>query len=227
MSTVVLCGSLGSTAAMWDAQLPAFAGESVIRVELPGHGAEPLAELDGISSLAERALATTGDRVTLVGLSLGGAVAMHVAAHHPERVEQLVLACTSPRFADTVHWHERAAIVRRDGLEQMVDAVVARWFTPGFAGVDRYRAMFLSVDPEGYARCCEVLATWDGHADLGRIEVPTLVIAGSEDPTSPPAHAERIAELIPTARAVVIDAAAHLANVERPDAFNELLQEVL
>lgn len=211
---------------MWDAQLPALEHHAVIRVELPGHGAEPLAELAGIGSLAERALASVGDRCTFVGLSLGGAVAMHVAAHHPARVERLVLACTSPRFGDPTLWLERAATVRRDGLESIVDAVLGRWFTPAFADAERYRRMFLSVDPEGYARCCEALAGWDGHADLGRIDAPTLVIAGAEDPTSPPEHAAAIAARVPGARLHVIDRAAHLANVEQADAFNDLLREV-
>lgn len=227
MSPVVLCGSLGSTAAMWDAQQPVLAGKDVIRFELPGHGAAPVTRLDGIDTLAEQAITSAGGRFTLVGLSLGGAVAMRVAAKHSARVERLVLACTSPRFGEPSHWHERAATVRRNGLGTIVDAVLARWFTPAFDDAERYRAMFLSVHPEGYARCCDVIAGWDGRADLARIEAPTLVVAGAGDPTSPPAHAQEIADLIPNARTVVIDDAAHLANVERPDVFNELLREVL
>src|SRR5205085_3316317 len=118
-------------------------------------------------------------------------------------------------------------LVRREGLSAIVDAVMARWFAPEFPGLAAYREMFLSVDGEGYARCCEVLAGWDGSADLERVSCPTLVVAGTDDPTSPPAHAEAIASRVRGARVVVIDDARHLANVERPDSFNSLLEEVL
>jgi 3-oxoadipate enol-lactonase/4-carboxymuconolactone decarboxylase len=87
--------------------------------------------------------------------------------------------------------------------------------------------MFLSVDAEGYARCCEGLADWEASADLSRITAPTLVVAGSVDPTAPPEEARAIAEGIRGARLEVIDHAAHLPNVERADEFNRLLEEHL
>jgi pimeloyl-ACP methyl ester carboxylesterase len=87
--------------------------------------------------------------------------------------------------------------------------------------------MFLSVEPEGYARCCEALAGWDGREALSRIGAPTLVIAGRDDPTSPPPHGQEIASLVRGAHLEVIDDARHLANVERPEAFNRLLKEHL
>jgi 3-oxoadipate enol-lactonase len=225
--TVVLCGSLGTTAAMWEPQAPVLAGRDVERIELPGHGAAPLRELAGIDDLADQATAAVDGPFVLVGLSLGGAVAMRVAAKNPDRVERLVLACTSPRFGEAEQWRERAALVRHEGLSAIVDAVMARWFRPEFGDLATYREMFLSVDAEGYARCCDVLAGWNGSEDLERVSCPTLVIAGADDPTSPPAHAEAIASRVKGARLEVIDAARHLANVERPEPFNSLLEEVL
>jgi 3-oxoadipate enol-lactonase len=223
--TVVLCGSLGSTAAMWDTQRRALAGRKVVRLEYPGHGDQPLRSLDGIDDLAAQAAAAVDGPFAFVGLSLGGAVGMRVAAEHPGRVERLVLACTSPRFGEAAQWHERAALVRSKGLAAIVDAVLARWFAPGFGEEPAYREMFLSVDPEGYARCCEVLAGWDGAADLARVSCPTLVIAGADDPVSPPRDAMTIAAQVASARVEVIDGAHHLANVERPETFNRLLEE--
>ena len=152
---------------------------------------------------------------------------MHVAARAPERVEKLVLACTSPDFGDAQQWRDRAETVRADGLGSIVDAVMGRWFTPSYPDVARWRAMFLSVEPEGYARCCEALAGWDGRDDLRRIEAPTLVVAGDGDPTSPPPHAEEIASLVRDGRVAVIEGAQHLANVERADEFNRLVEEHL
>ena len=95
--TVVLCGSLGSTAEMWEPQAGVLA--DAVRVEWPGHGAEPVWDPDGIDGLVERVLRAVDGQFSFVGLSLGGAVGMRLAAEHPERVERLVLACTSARRA--------------------------------------------------------------------------------------------------------------------------------
>jgi len=222
--SVLLCGSLGSTAAMWEPQLQVLTDVTI--VEHPGHGAAPLIAKADIDVLAERVLDAVPGKVSLVGLSLGGAVVLRAAALAPDRIERLVVACTAPRFGPPAQWHERAGTVRAEGLGAIVDAVMQRWFTPGFE-VTPWREMFLSVDAEGYARCCEGLAGWEAHGDLARIAAPTLVIAGSVDPTAAPEQARVIAEGIRGARLEVIDGAAHLANVERPDDFNRLLEEHL
>jgi 3-oxoadipate enol-lactonase len=228
MTTVVLCGSLGAPSSMWNPQLPALAGRTVLRVEHPGHGGAPLAEVHDIGDLARRVLAAVGgERFSFVGLSLGGAVGTRLALDVPERLERLVLACTSARFGEPAQWLARAATVRADGLAAIVDAVLARWFTPAFGAVAAYRELFLSTDAEAYARCCEALAVFDVRDELSSIGVPTLVIAGAEDPTTPPADVAAIAGAVPNARFAVIPGAAHLANVERPDDFNRLLEEHL
>lgn len=226
--TVVLCGSLGSTSAMWEPQLPALKGRRVVKVEHPGHGGAPVTNVHEVEDLAARVLDEAGaDTFSFVGLSLGGAVGMRLALDAPDRVEKLVLACTSPRFGEPESWYERAATVREHGLEAIADAVLSRWFTPAFADIDRFREMFLSVDPEGYARCCEALARWDVRDELGEIAAPTLVISATEDPATPPATGEVLASGIPGARFGVLENAAHLASAERPDDFNRLLEEHL
>lgn len=226
--TVVLCGSLGSSAAMWEPQLAALDGRRVLNVEHPGHGGAPVTSVQAVDDLAALVLEQTGaETFSFVGLSLGGAVGMRLALDAPDRVEKLVLACTSARFGEPEAWYERAATVREHGLEAIADAVLARWFTPGFGEVGRFREMLLSTDPEGYARCCEALARWDVTADLGKIAAPTLVISANEDPATPPAAGEVLAAGIPGARFEVLANAAHLANVEQPHHFNKLLEEHL
>ena len=122
-------------------------------------GAPRSAEASGVSELARRVLDAVGEgSFSFVGLSLGGAVGIQLALDVPDRIERLVLACTSARFGEPQQWLDRASLVRREGLAAIVDAVLARWFTPSFGDVDGFREMFLSVDPEGYARCCEALA---------------------------------------------------------------------
>jgi 3-oxoadipate enol-lactonase len=224
--TVVLVGSLGSTAAMWDPQRLVLTGFRIVDVEHPGHGAAPVVDMVSIDTLVDRVLAAVDGPFSFVGLSLGGAVGMRLAADHPDRVERLVLACTTAKFGDPAQWLDRAAVVRSDGLGAIVDAVLGRWFTPAFADVEPYRRMILSIDPEGYARCCEALTGWTGEG-LDRIQAATLVVAGEHDLTVPPSLAEELAGRIPGARLAVLDAAAHLANLERPDAFNRLLEDHL
>jgi 3-oxoadipate enol-lactonase len=225
---VVLCGSLGSTSAMWDPQLPALERFRVVRVDHPGHGGAPVTDVHDVGDLARRVLNEAGaERFSFVGLSLGGAIGMRLALDAPAQIDRLVLACTSPRFGEPAGWTERAATVRAGGVEAVVDAVLARWFTPSFGDVRRYRDMFLSTDREGYARCCEALARWDARDALGAIAAPTLVVSGADDPSTPPAEGELIAARIPGARHEVLAGAAHLASVERADAFNRLLTEHL
>ena len=213
---------------MWDPQLSALEGRTVVRVDHPGHGGAPLAGVSDVGDLAGRVLvAAGGEPFSFVGLSLGGAVGMRLALETPAQIERLVLACTLPRFGEPAQWLERAATVRAYGLGAMVDAVLARWFTPSFDDVDTYRELFLNTDPEGYARCCEALSRFDVRDALSAVDVPTLVIAGADDPSTPPAEVEVIARSIPNARYEVIADAAHLANVERADDFNRLLEEHL
>jgi len=226
--TVVLCGSLGAPAAMWDLQLPALAGQTVVRVDHPGHGEAPLADVGDVADLVRRVLDAAGDaRFSFVGLSLGGAIGMQLALAAPERLERLVLASTAARFGEPEQWLERAATVRAYGLGAIVDAVLGRWFTPSFDGVDLYREYFLNTDPEGYARCCEALSRFDVRDALGAVDVPTLAIAATEDPTTPPDVVETIAHSIPDSRFEVIEGAAHLVNVERSHEFNRLLEGFL
>ncbi len=230
MSAVVLCGSLGATSAMWDAQATSLEKRyDVVRLEHPGHGGAPLIDVDDMTDLAERALLQIdADRFAFVGLSLGGAVGMQIALGPSSgRLEKLVLACTSQRFGEPDSWRERAARVRAEGLAWLVDVILARWFTPAFGDVRRYREMFLSTDPEGYARCCDALARWDVRGALGRVRAPTLAIAAADDPSAPPPHLEWIVNEVPHARLEVIPDARHLASVERAEEFNALLDGFL
>ena len=224
MNTVVLCGSLGATAEMWDAQREALRDFDVVRIEHPGHDGAPMRDLRDVRDLAARVLElVSSERFSFVGLSLGGAVGMELALEAPERVDRLVLAATSARFGTPDSWDERIALASTRGMDGIADAVLPRWFTRDFGDVQRFRDMLVSTPPEVYVRYCELLREHDLGGRLGPISAATLAIAGAEDPTSPPGHLEAIAAEIPDARVVVIPRAAHLANVERPREFNDVL----
>jgi len=224
--TVVFSASLGADRRMWEPQRRA--GLDGLAIEHPGHGGRALADVAEVADLARSALAQIADdRFSFVGTSLGGAVGIRIALDASERLDRLVLISSSARFGEPGAWRERAATVRERGLEAIVDTIMERWFTPGFAEVRRYREMFLQTDPEGYARCCDALARWDVRGELAGIDAPTLVISGAADPATPSEHGELLAERIRGARHVVVPAARHFVGVERAHEVDELLQEHL
>lgn len=218
---VVLGSSIGTTTGLWEPQLAALtASWRVLRYDLPGHGGSAVSHgtVDDLADGVARLLDSHGlDRVAYGGVSLGGAVGTTLALRHPGRVASLMLCCTSARFGDPEAWHDRAAKVRDGGLEPLADLFVGRWFTPGYTATGGARAMLATVDPEGYAACCEALAAFDVRDRLDGVHAPTLVIAGAEDIATPPDHAEVLARGIPSAELVVVPGAAHLANLERPE----------
>jgi 3-oxoadipate enol-lactonase len=166
------------------------------------------------------------------GLSLGGMTAMWLAANAPERVGRLVLCCTSALFGPRAMWAERAATVRAHGTGAIADAGVARWLTPGFAAAHPdttklLRDMIAATPAAGYAGSCAAIEDMDLRADLSRIAAPTLVLAGADDPATPPAHGAVIAGGIPGARFEILADAAHLATYEQIDAANRLILEAL
>jgi 3-oxoadipate enol-lactonase len=236
--TLVLGNSLGTTVAMWEPQLPALTERfRVVRYDHRGHGASPLGDgpcqladlgADVLAMLDELGL----DRVHLGGLSLGGMVAMWVAAHAPHRVDRLALVCTSDRITPASMWQQRAHTVRTRGMAAIADTMLGRWFTPGFAAarpdvIAWARDQITGTPAEGYATCCGVIEGMNLAADLGSITAPTLVIAGADDPATPPEHARRLAAGIPGARLEIVDGAAHLANLEQPEIVTRLLLEFL
>jgi 3-oxoadipate enol-lactonase len=230
---LVLSNSLGSTWAMWDAQVPRLAERlRVVRYDHRGHGASPVPpgpySLDELGADALALLNRLGlARVHWCGLSLGGMVGMWLAVNAPERIDRLVLCCTSASLGPPQMWADRAATVRAEGVEAIADAGIGRWLTEGFIARETektaaVRAMLVATPDEGYAGCCAAIEHMDLIPELGAIRAPTLVIAGRQDPATPPEHGERIAAGIPGARLELVDA-AHLATVEQPEAMTDLI----
>jgi len=232
---LVLANSMGTTMAMWDQQLEPLTDQlRVLRYDHRGHGSSEvppgpyrIEELgaDLLNLLDELGL----DRVSLCGLSLGGMVGMWVAANAPDRIDRLALCCTAATVNGEVYL-ERAVKVRAGGTASVAEEVLSRWFTPSFrdgAQVERAMGMLRATPDEGYAGCCEALAAMDLRGGLPKIHAPTLVIAGGDDPATPPAKAEEIAAAIPDARLEVVPGAAHLANIEQPEQVTRLLLDHL
>ena len=228
---LVLANSLGTSAAMWDQQMPAFSPRfRVLRYEHRGHGGRlaPAAGPYSIADLGGDLVALLDhlgvERASICGVSLGGMVALWMGANRPERVDRLVLACTAARLEPPGPWGERAATVRRDGTSVLLGALLGRWFTgPWLSGrpdiATSVAAMLADVDAEGYAGCCEAIAAMGQTADLGAVTAPTLVIAGADDPVTPPQTGLELQQGIPGAALTVLASAAHLANIEAAGAF--------
>ncbi len=230
---LLMANSLGTTMAVWDHLVPALSQRfRVVRYDHRGHGGSGATPGPyDIELLGEDALAVLDrlgvEAASLCGLSIGGAVAMWVAAHHPARVEGLVVCCAAARFGSPGDWTERARFVRKHGPTALLDTLVQRWFSPGFAGLDsarrRVEGMLETVDAEGYAGCCEALTTMDLTGELARITAPTLVVAGALDPAVPTACALELATAISGSTLLVLAETAHLAPVEQPVRLAEAL----
>ncbi len=228
---LVLGNSLGTSSELWERQLPALAGRfRLVRYEHPGHGpaggwlSPAPAGPYTIAMLGAGVLAALDrfgvGRALYCGVSLGGMIGMWMAATAPDRIAGLALCCTSAHLPPAQMWRQRAATVRADGSGVIAAQVVARWFTPEFAAAEpdviaAFAAGLAATQPAGYAGCCEAIAAMDLRPLLGAITAPTLVIAGADDPATPPWHGALIAAGIPGARLKVIRGAAHLANVSQ------------
>ncbi|MYR06555.1 3-oxoadipate enol-lactonase [Gordonia sp. SID5947] len=235
---VVLSNSLGSTYRMWDAQLSAFEERfRVVRYNTRGHGASPVPQgpytiddlADDVIGLLDR---LDVERAHVVGLSLGGMTAMRIAIRNPERLNSLGLLCTGAQLTPSSAWTDRAATVRAQGSAAVAEAVVQRWFTPAYLSGNpdsrRYHeAMVADTSAEGYASCCEAIAVMDQRSELASISAPTLAIAGADDPASPPAKLEEIADRVQNGRLLVVPQSAHLANAEQPEIITPALIEHL
>jgi 3-oxoadipate enol-lactonase len=231
---LVLGNSLGTSAAVWDRQVAEFRQHfRLVRYDLPGHcGALAPAAPYTVSGLGAGVLALLDSlgvgRFAYCGISLGGMIGMALAAAAPDRLAALGLVCTSAYLPPADGWRGRAGQVRATGMASVSAAVVGRWFTPSFTAtapqvVREFTDELERTDPVGYAGCCEAIADMDLRADLPRITAPTLVLAGANDPATPPEHGAAIATALAGARLDVIPATAHLATVEAADAVTGAL----
>jgi 3-oxoadipate enol-lactonase len=234
----VLGNSLGTTREMWEPQVGVLGGRfRLLRYEHRGHGGSPAPPGPyTIGELAADVLRLLDDfgiaAASYCGISLGGMIGMWLAAHAPERIGALALCCTSAYLPPAEFWQSRAAQARSAGLASISRQVVGRWFTPAFAEHDPatvagFVTTLEGVDPHGYASCCEAIAAMDLRPALGRIFAPVLVIAGAEDPATPPWHGALIASGVGRSRLRVIRGGAHLVNVSQPGEVTAALMEHL
>jgi 3-oxoadipate enol-lactonase/4-carboxymuconolactone decarboxylase len=233
---VLLLHSLGTQGAIWDVPAAVLARRyRVLCPDLRGHGLSAVTK--GPYVVTELAHDMVGlldalsiAAVHVAGVSLGGMVAQALAAQAPERVRSLVLVDTALAIPPVQLWQERAALVRAEGMEPLIESVVARWLTAASLHTpeaEGLRTMLRRTDPEGYAAAAEAVAGADLTAAAGNLRVPTLVLVGDEDAATPRASAEALRDAIPGARMEVIPGAAHIPMMEQPERVAALIERFL
>lgn len=237
LPVVVLSHSIGTDHAMWDLQVSDLLTHfQVLRYDVRGHGASDAPEAEySIARLGddviELADALQIERFAFCGLSMGGGIGQWVAAHAPDRLTSLILANTSPTFGDPANWERRIEAVRKGGMAAIAEIAMQRFFSAESLATcieaHTVRSVLLGTNPVGYIGCCAALRDTDLRGDLARIKVPTLIIVGDKDVSTPwQGHGELLARSIADSRVVRLPA-AHLSNLERPRSFSAALLEFL
>lgn len=238
---VTFVTGIANDVTMWDGQIPALESDfRILRYDLRGHGGTQATDGDYsfpllIGDLLALWHALGIKRSSLVGLGLGGAIAIGVGVGHSDRLDRLMPCCCravmTPDFA--AMWPKFVGAVKAHGMDAMVEPTVQRWFTDDFKAanprvLDGVRNMIRGTDPRGYCGAIAAFLTLDFFRDLPNIAVPTLFISGADDHLGgPPEIMRGLAAQVPGARHVSVPRAAHIANIQNPDGFNAVLTDFL
>ncbi|MFV0433998.1 MAG: alpha/beta fold hydrolase [Leucobacter sp.] len=233
---VVLGHSLGTGTLIWEDVVPALAEEyRVTLLTLPGHegspaAAEPFTLAELADAVAEAAADLAGGRFFYAGVSIGGALALELALHHPDQLLGCAVIASGAELGSPEHWAARAQLVREQSPASLVAASSKTWFAPeAFVDrqvmVGRILRVLQETPAEGYARCAEALASYDLRASLERIEVPLLLLWGEVDTVGTEERQDEIVGRAQRARKVMVAGCAHQPPAEKPEATAEALLE--
>jgi 3-oxoadipate enol-lactonase len=230
--TVVFANSLGTHLRLWDALLPLLPRDlRYVRYDLRGHGLSDCP--DGPYRMADLSVDAAAliealdlGPIVFVGVSIGGMIGQHLAAQRPDLIRALVLSNTAPRMGTPEMWRARIDAIRSDGLSNMQEAILDRWFGPAFRAqpeAQLWGNMLSRTPVAGYLGCCEAIAAADLTQSTAAIRLPVLAIGGSADGASLPDLVTAMAASISGASCNIIDGAGHLPCVEAPAAFAAIL----
>lgn len=234
---LLLSNSLGTNLSMWDPQIPEWSKSfRIVRYDSRGHGLSVATDKPySMAMLGADALAILDhlgiEKAHWCGLSKGGMVGQWLATHAGARLGKVVLANTAARMGPPDLWDGRIKTVRANGMSGLVQPTLERWFSKEFrdgdaATVAKVSAMLETTSPLGYACCCAAIRDMDQRESIRAVTNPVLVIIGRVDPATPPEAGHQIADAIPGAKRVELDA-AHLSNLEQPVAFTTAVLDFL
>lgn len=234
---LVFSNSLGVTQGMWDAQAAALQSRfRLLRYDTRGHGASGTgADPYRVDRLGRDVLALLDhlkvEKARFCGLSMGGLTGMWLGRHAAHRFERIALCNTAALIGTRELWDGRIAQVMKSGLASIADGIVERWFSDAFRAanpkeVARVKTLLGAASDKGYAAACAAIRDADLRADLKSIALPTLVIAGRFDQSTPPDQGRSVAAEIPGSRFVELKA-AHLSNIEAAAEFTRTLGDFM
>ena len=235
---LVLTNSLMSNYSMWDDTLPALADKyRVLRYDKRGHGRSSVTPGPySIASLSQDLIglmdALGVQQAHVAGLSMGGMISQYIGANHPERVLSLALCNTASEMPPRNLWEERIALARQGGTAALADGTIGRWFRAGFVQrspekIATVRAMILATTTDGYIANASAVRDMAQTTMLLKINAPTLILTGRQDPACTVAQGEVLHRMIDGSRYEIIEDAAHLSNIEQPEVFNRHLRSFL
>jgi 3-oxoadipate enol-lactonase len=233
---LIFVHGVGSTAAIWDAQLEAFANaHRCFAIELRGNGV-PKPEPDPASitraGYAADVLAVAAwagvERFTLVGCSLGGVVAFELWTREPARFDAMAIVGSFARYPEARTYANGIveAVRAAAGMEAFARARAAKLGLPPERERETIEQMAMKAVPS-YVAATEATWTGDYSSVLPTINVPVLVTCGERDVIAPLERSKEIAAAIPGAHLETVPDAGHVANADNPTAFNALLERFL
>lgn len=235
---IVFANSLGTDFRIWRDVIVGLAGDyPIVTYDKRGHGLSdvgtaPYTMDDHVDDLAGLLDHLNVKRAIVCGLSVGGLIAQGLYKRRPELVEGLILCDTAHKIGTEESWNSRIAAVEQNGIASIADGVLKLWFTPDFHDKRKtdlvgYRNMLARQPLEGYAGTCAALRDADYTEAAKSIAVPTLVVVGDHDGSTPPALVRSLADLIPGSRFKIIDGAGHIPCVEQPAALTALMRRFI
>ena len=237
MSPLFFLHGVGGGKAVWDRQVEHFGalGYPCTAWDQPGYGQSPMVEPYTFEKLAEGLNGLVGEKAIIVGHSMGGLVAQEFYARYPEKVAALALCFTSAAFAagtDFAKHFVAARIAPLDAGKSMAE--IAHEVMPAQRGritdkdgVERAVRIMAGIPPATYRKAVQIITTFDRRADLPKIAVPALLVAGSDDVTAPAQLMGSMAQKIPHAEFVVLRGCGHLGPLDQPEQFNKVLEGFL
>ena len=235
---LVFINALGTDLRIWDGVVPHLTDRHpVIRFDKRGHGLSdcppaPYSIHDFSTDLLGLLDQLELSQAILVGISVGGMIALDFAGGWPERVHSMALCDTAPVIGTADLWNDRIKKLREHGMGSMAEAILARWFTPSFkekspAVYQGYYNMLTRMPVEGYTGTCEALRDADLTEAARTIKAHTLILCGTEDVSTPPDLVRGLAELMPNADFREIPGAGHSTCIEQPDLVAEQIERFL